>query len=148
MSMIGAPGLSNKQREFVREYVVDNNGTKAAQRAGYSPDNPRAAAVSARRLLKTDKIQDALELERKRLNDETGITVEWVLQRLQLEAKGAAGDSNQSGRVRALEAIGKHLRMFVERTEDVTPGGRQPIEVSVVARPIPENHPGADATRH
>lgn len=37
-------GLTDKQRTFVEEYLVDLNGTQAAIRAGYSPDSARSIA--------------------------------------------------------------------------------------------------------
>jgi len=36
--------LTPKQSAFVREYLVDHNGTQAAIRAGYSPSSARTAA--------------------------------------------------------------------------------------------------------
>jgi phage terminase small subunit len=37
-------GLTDRQRVFVEEYLVDLNGTQAAIRAGYSPDSARSIA--------------------------------------------------------------------------------------------------------
>jgi hypothetical protein len=36
--------LSNKEKEFVQQYMADLNATRAAMRAGYT-DNPASAAV-------------------------------------------------------------------------------------------------------
>jgi phage terminase small subunit len=44
--------LSRKKKKFLAEYVKDMNGAQAAMRAGYSPDNPKAAAVAACKILK------------------------------------------------------------------------------------------------
>jgi hypothetical protein len=49
--------LTNKQAIFVKVYVSDRNGTKAAIAAGFSP---KAAAAQASRLLKQDNIRTAL----------------------------------------------------------------------------------------
>lgn len=49
--------LSGRQALFVREYLVDMNGTQAAIRAGFSPN---CAGVTASQLLKTHKIRAAL----------------------------------------------------------------------------------------
>jgi phage terminase small subunit len=46
-------------QEFVSE--LPRNGTKAAQRAGYSPNNEAAAAATASRLLKSAKIRARVE---------------------------------------------------------------------------------------
>ena len=44
----------NMRERFVREYLIDRNGTQAAIRAGYSP---KTAAAQASRLLKDVKVQ-------------------------------------------------------------------------------------------
>lgn len=46
--------LTVRQRLFVREYLVDRNGTQAAIRTGYSP---KSARFEAARLLTNDNIQ-------------------------------------------------------------------------------------------
>lgn len=53
--------LNKKEQLFVYEYVTDFNATKAAQRAGYSPENERAAAVQASRMLRKANISRAIE---------------------------------------------------------------------------------------
>jgi phage terminase small subunit len=49
--------LTPKKQEFVRQYLIDLNGTQAAIRAGYSE---KTANEQASRLLSTVKIQEAL----------------------------------------------------------------------------------------
>ena len=48
----------NMRERFVREYLVDRNGTQAAIRAGYSP---KTAAAQASRLLRDVKVQQAVQ---------------------------------------------------------------------------------------
>ncbi len=50
--------LTKRQSVFVKEYVATNNGTQAAITAGFSE---KGAAVTASRLLKHPKIQEALK---------------------------------------------------------------------------------------
>lgn len=50
--------LTPKQRRFVSEYLVDQNGTQAAIRAGYQPIG---AAVQASRLLTNPKIAQQID---------------------------------------------------------------------------------------
>lgn len=47
--------LTDKQKRFVREWLVDMNGTRAALRAGYSE---KSAAQTASRLMKDPAVQD------------------------------------------------------------------------------------------
>lgn len=60
-------GLEPKMAAFVREYVVDFNGTQAAIRAGYSR---RSARVSASRMLAKANVQTALKLELERVRSQ------------------------------------------------------------------------------
>lgn len=76
--------LTSKERSFVYEFVVDFNGTKAAQRAGYSPKNERAAAVTASRMLRKANISRAIE----EFVAAKAMSAEEVLYRLTLIARG------------------------------------------------------------
>lgn len=69
--------LNPKQQQFVREYLIDLNATKAAIRAGYSA---RTAAQQASRLLTDVKISAAIVEGRAQLAEKAGITAERVLQ--------------------------------------------------------------------
>ena len=53
-----AKGLTDKQKIFVYEYLIDFNATQAAIRAGYSKDT--AGAIGAENLKKA-QIQEFLE---------------------------------------------------------------------------------------
>lgn len=71
--------LTNKQRRFVDEYLVDLNATQAAIRAGYSSN--RADAMGHENLRKPEiaaALNDAMEARQKR----THITQDRVLQEL------------------------------------------------------------------
>lgn len=114
--------LSGKQSAFVREYLIDLNGTQAAIRAGYSP---RSAAETASENLRKPNIQEAIA-ERVRANSEkTGITPEQVLIDIQLikqDAMRATRDKegneamvNHPAALKACELQGKYLQMWVDR---------------------------------
>ncbi|WP_080420720.1 terminase small subunit [Burkholderia ubonensis] len=70
--------LTDKQRRFVDEYLVDLNATQAAIRAGYSERTARS--IAAENLTKPD-VQAYLAKRRKELSEKTKITPELVLQR-------------------------------------------------------------------
>ena len=71
MAEKGQRQLSEKQRRFVREWLVDMNGTRAAVRAGYSE---KSAANTASRLLKDPDVQAYRNELLKAKFDELGIT--------------------------------------------------------------------------
>lgn len=109
--------LTNKQQAFVREYLIDLNASAAARRAGYSIKT--AGKIGQENLLKPE-IADAIAAAQHARAERTHTTQDWVLERLTLEAEREI-DSTASARIRALELIGKHLGMFIERaTNDDT----------------------------
>jgi phage terminase small subunit len=67
----GQRQLSEKQRRFVREWLIDMNGTRAAIRAGYSE---KSAANTASRLMKDPDVQAYRNELLKAKFDELGIT--------------------------------------------------------------------------
>lgn len=71
MAEKGQRQLSEKQRRFVREWLVDMNGTRAAVRAGYSE---KSAANTASRLMKDPDVQAYRNELLKAKFDELGIT--------------------------------------------------------------------------
>lgn len=71
--------LSDKQKAFVAEYLIDLNATAAAIRAGYSK---RSAEVTANRLLRNAKIAREIERKAKDREKRTQITQDRVLEEL------------------------------------------------------------------
>ncbi|NLB91698.1 MAG: terminase small subunit [Clostridiales bacterium] len=71
--------LTEKQRKFVQEYLIDLNATQAAIRAGYSS---KTADSAASRLLGNVKVQAYIQEQQNRLQSKTEITQEKVLNEL------------------------------------------------------------------
>ncbi|EHM00540.1 terminase small subunit [Acetobacteraceae bacterium AT-5844] len=71
--------LTEKQRRFVKAYLIEPNGKKAAIAAGYSP---KGAEVQASRMLSQAKVQQALAEARKAVSIEAGITPAMVIAEL------------------------------------------------------------------
>jgi phage terminase small subunit len=69
--------LSPKEAVFVREYLKDGNGTRAAIAAGYAA---KSAAVSSSKLLKKAKVREELGALQGKLCDELEISAKRVLQ--------------------------------------------------------------------
>lgn len=70
--------LTEQQKRFVEEYLIDMNGARAARAAGYSES---AARETASRLLKKPEVAEAVRKARASLSERTEITQDWVLQR-------------------------------------------------------------------
>ncbi|MCP5004278.1 MAG: terminase small subunit [Planctomycetes bacterium] len=78
--MAGKNGeLTNKQKRFVEEYLIDLNATQAAIRAGYSE---KTAPQEASRLLTNVKIQSKVAEAQVNRSKRTEITQDRVLQEL------------------------------------------------------------------
>jgi phage terminase small subunit len=71
--------LTEKQKKFVNEYLIDLNATQAAIRAGYSK---KTAAEQAVRLLRNVNVQTYLQKRQKELQKHISITPERVIDEL------------------------------------------------------------------
>ena len=118
--------LTPKQARFVEEYLLDLNATQAAIRAGYSA---KTAEVQGSRLLGNAKIAAAVKKAQEARSERTRIDQDWVIERLvgvyeaSMGARPVCGKNgeekgftfNPTAANRALELIGKHKGMFVDR---------------------------------
>ena len=68
--------MTDKQRLFVAEYLVDRNATKAAIRAGYSPKT--AYSIGSENLTKPE-IKEAIQEKLDHIEEELGITRDRIL---------------------------------------------------------------------
>lgn len=121
--------LTVKQNKFIDEYMIDLNATQAAIRAGYSEST--AKEIGYENLTKPH-IAEAIEIRVKERSDKTKITSEWVLNNLkEITERCMQGEPvydregnetgewrfEHSGANKALELIGKHLKMFTDKHE-------------------------------
>lgn len=77
--MSDAPKLTEKQKRFADEYLIDLNATAAYKRAGYSGDGNVAEAASSR-LLSNVKVKQYIDGRMKDRENRTEITQDRVLQ--------------------------------------------------------------------
>lgn len=106
--------LNPRQERFVQEYLKDGNATQAYIRAGYAP---KAADVCGTKLLGNARVSAAVKAGREKLAAKAGLTVERVVNGLLREATGEAEDSTAPARISAWAHLGKHLGMFIDRSE-------------------------------
>lgn len=116
MGMAKGKPMTPKQQRFVQEYLIDLNATQAAIRAGYSE---RSAYMTGGRMMKNDEVMVAINAALAQRAQRTEITQEWVLKSLEQVAKRCLDPETfeHAGANRALELIGKHLRMFTDVVE-------------------------------
>lgn len=122
-------GLTEKQKMFVLEYLVDLNATQAAIRAGYSEKTARFIAAEN---LSKPNIQAALKEAQQQRSEKLSLSAEWVLERFKLISdRCIQGEPvldregnftgewkfDSSGANKATEMIGKHLGMFTDKVD-------------------------------
>ncbi len=101
--------LTDKQAAFAREYCVDKNATQAAIRAGYAK---KSAAQMGEELLRKPDVRAAVDALLAKLAEKTETEAEWVRRRLKEEADDYSEFATHSGRIRALELVGKINGIF------------------------------------
>ena len=106
--------MNERQQRFCDEYLIDYNGTQAAIRAGYSP---RTANEQASRLLTDVSIRDYVKSRQQTIANKLGIDAEYVLSNMKQISqltKPTRAEANPAVSLKALEFLGKHLRLFEE----------------------------------
>lgn len=108
--------MTERQSRFVEEYLIDLNATQAAIRAGYSE---KSAYSQGERLLKNAEVRKAITAAAASRSERTQVDADYVLTKLKFltEHCTTPGQVDPRGAVGALNLIGKHLKMFVERVE-------------------------------
>lgn len=109
--------LTEKQKRFIDEYLIDLNATAAAVRAGYSKKN--AGKIGPQLIGKT-RIAQALAGRLHARMKRTEITQDFVLENLKeivnrsMQHDGA-DDYDPRAAAKALELLGRHLGMFTDK---------------------------------
>jgi phage terminase small subunit len=147
--------VTEKQKTFISEYLIDLNGTQAAIRAGYSP---KTANEQASRMLAKANIAKLIQEAMDKRSEDLGIDARYVLKTIKttiercsqaypvLDRKGepvlvsvGEGDDakvvpaysfDATGVLKGAELLGKHLKLFTDKTE-ITGKDGAPIQHSV-----------------
>jgi len=126
--------LNDKSEAFCREYLSDYNGTQAAIRAGYSR---KTAATQASRMLRNVKVLSRVRELQAEKTAQLSISQDWVIHQLvdvvekcknsvavekwDFEEKKMVPTGeymfDSKGATKALELLGKHLGMYVDKVE-------------------------------
>ena len=134
--------MTEKQKRFVDEYLIDLNATQAAIRAGYSP---KTAKSIGQRLLTFVDVKTEIEEQLERMHSERTADAREVIEYLSDVMRGESvahvlafvGDGFQKvvekqpderERLKAAELLGKRYGLFTERM-DV--GGDIDIKVNI-----------------
>ena len=108
--------LTEKQKAFVQEYLVDLNATAATKRAGYSEKN--ADKIGSELLGKT-RVAEAIQKAMQSRQQRTQVTQDMVIQEISKVAFKDAADFSESelkysNKLKALEMLARHLGLYAE----------------------------------
>lgn len=117
--------LTERQRRFAEEYVVDFNGTQAAIRAGYSK---RGAENTAWRLLRDQRVRAEVDTQRLAAARRRQTTAQAVIDELWFLYDKAWQSGKESVARSCLDMLGKHVKLFVDRVEHINMGHRDLTE--------------------
>ena len=120
-------GLTAKQERFIAEYLIDQNATAAAIRAGYAEKNAKHTGSD---LLKHPKVRAGIRAGQVRLAKKLELTAEKVLADIERIANKAERAKRYGDAIRGKELLGKHLKLFTEKHEHGGIGGG-PINLTV-----------------
>ena len=126
--------LNPKQTRFVEEYLIDLNATQAAIRAGYSA---KTAEQQGAVLLRNPPIRTAVDHALALRSQKSGLTAEWVIDQLRENVSLAKEAGQYAAATKALELLGKHLGILVDRT-DVTVRHVDQLEAADIERELAE----------
>ena len=108
--------MTDRQRRFADEYLIDLNATRAYKAAYPSVKRDETAAAAASRLLSFVNVQDYIQEHMQARQERTQIRQDDVLRQIQEMAQGA---ESETVRLRALELLGKHLGLFDPRKDQL-----------------------------
>lgn len=153
----GVGKLTDKQKRFIEEYLIDLNATQAAIRAGYSE---KTAYSIGEENLRKPEIKKAIQEAQKKRSERTQITQDDVLNGLLEVIAMSTGKKvvietdvakNESGELvgfdiaktkfeptaanKALELLGKHLGMFKDKVDLTNSDGslNHPVVIELIA---------------
>ena len=104
--------LTDKQKMFCKEYLIDLNATQACIRAGYSKKT--AKVIGSQNLSKLNIQEEITKLMKKR-EDKVELTAEKVLKDIERVREKAEDSDQYNVSLKASELQGKHLAMFTEK---------------------------------
>ena len=130
--------LTDKQKKFIEEYLIDMNGTRAYRVAYPSVKKNETAAALASRLLTNDKVKKAIEPILASMSSDRMATATEVMEYLTSVMRGEStaevvvveglGDGcsearrfkkapDEKERLRAAELLGKRFGLFKDKVE-------------------------------
>ncbi len=114
--------MTDKQKVFADEYLIDLNATRAYKVAYPSVKKDETAASAGNRMLKNVKVEKYIQKRMRERQKRTEITQDRVLNELAAIGFADAAELDKlklkaSDKLKALELMGRHLGMFKDKVE-------------------------------
>ena len=123
--------MTEKQKRFAEEYLIDLNATQAAIRAGYSESS---AGRNANRMMKNEEIKTYIDAALARLRAENVADAQEVMEYLTSVLRGESKSSvlclcgdgaqdviekhpDEKERLKAAELLGKRYGLYTEKVD-------------------------------
>ena len=106
--------MNQRQQSFAQHFVITGNGAEAARRAGYAPVGAR---VTSCRLLANPNVQAAVLAERRRYEQDLGITRERVIAELRSAIELGRAQGNAPAMISGWREIAKICGYYEHRVE-------------------------------
>ena len=106
--------LTERQKMFCKEYIIDLNATQACIRAGYSEKT--AKQIGSENLSKPYLQEEIARLMKSR-EERVKLTADKVLEDIERVRTLAEGSEQYSVSLKASELQGKHLAMFTDKQQ-------------------------------
>ena len=110
-----AAGLTEKQKRFCEEYLIDLNATRAYMAAYPATKKESTAAKSASRMLRNGKVRDFVQELKQERESRVFVTQDDVINAIQEIAFDVSEKAKD--RLRALELLCRHFGMFDQKDE-------------------------------
>lgn len=103
--------LTDKRKAFTKEYLIDLNASKAAERAGYSK---KTAYAIANKLLKDPDVKVEVQKAMDERAEKTGVTAEKILKRLDDIGDLDIGEAyDKNGKLLSIKDMPVHVRKSI-----------------------------------
>lgn len=114
--------MTDKQKIFADEYLIDLNATRAYKAAYPKVKNDNTAAVSANRLLRNDNVAEYIKERMADRAKRTEVSQDDVVKELATIGFAKTALVNEfevktNDKLKALELLGRHLGMFTDKSE-------------------------------
>jgi phage terminase small subunit len=113
--MVNMSKLTPKQQAFVDFYIQTMNATQSYKMAGYEYKNDNVAGVSAHKLLKDAKIQQAIEERMQQMQSDRIASAEEVLGFLTTTMRNPK--VRPQDRINSAELLGKRYSLWIDKVD-------------------------------